>query len=62
MEIYIDDGIVVGSNRKKIKQLVQQLKEEMIKKKNPKTYLGMEFKKSKERLKLSQTKYTKQIL
>ena len=64
LAIYIDDGLVVGSDRKKIERLVERLKREfkMTEQDNPRTYLGMELKKLKGRLKLSQEDYTEQIL
>jgi len=64
LAIYIDDGLVVGNDKKKIKQLVDKLKKEfeMTEQENPQTHLGMEVQKLKGRLKLSQEDYIKQIL
>lgn len=64
LAIHVDDGILMGKDRDKMKKLLTNLKKEfeMTTNENPSIYLGMEIKKNKEGIFISQKNYAEQVL
>jgi len=61
--VYVDDGLVCGTNEKQIDKLVQNLQSNFkIKVTDPEVYLGIEITMTKDGITLSQRAYIDQIL
>ena len=62
--IYVDDGILIGSDPSELARIVKELSAEfkMTATKNPKIFVGLEITKEDGRIKLTQKKYIEKIL
>lgn len=64
LAIYVDDGLLIGHDKFKLNDFLEKLKEEFktIITKNPTTFLGIDIKRDKTGITLSQTEKVKQII
>jgi len=64
LAMFVDDGIVVGSDKQKIKELLFEMANvyKIRIEERPNTFLGMEIKRSDEGISLKQKNYTQQVL
>lgn len=64
LAIYVDDGMIIGESEEEINDLLDGLKEkfEMVEYKKVTTFLGIEITQNEEGIKISQGKYTGNIL
>lgn len=64
LAIHVDDGIIIGEDKGKIKQLQEKLKYEfqMIVNEEPKSYLGIDIERTEGGIIISQEKYAKKVL
>lgn len=62
--IHVDDGLVIGKNRERINELLKKLKTEfeVTLQEEPRSYLGMELKRTQDGIYLFQEKYVQKIV
>lgn len=64
LAIHVDDGLIMGKDPDKLKNLLEKLEEnfEMTTNKNPSVYIGMEITRKSEGIYVTQTNYANQVL
>ncbi|CAB0004157.1 unnamed protein product [Nesidiocoris tenuis] len=64
LAIHVDDGLLFGKNLKEMDSLLKSMKNEfeLTVVDNPSTFLGMEFEKTKDSIKITQKAYTESVL
>lgn len=64
LALYVDDGILIGKDKEELEKILKELKREFEVKEdlNPNSFLGIEIQRTKAKIKLTQEKYSKNLL